>query len=175
MSLSVPERVRFRYQLQGFDHGWSDVVSSREAVYTNLGPGAYHFKVVASNPDGVWSNDEAELGFEVDSLFRQTWWFRASVALACFAAAVSLYPFRLHQMSRRLNVRFEEQLAERTRIAEELHDTLLQGFLSASMQVHVAGSVAFLNQPRRPRAWLSKLIGIEEVNERSSPNSYRQR
>jgi ligand-binding sensor domain-containing protein/signal transduction histidine kinase len=138
LSLSVPERVRFRYQLDGFDHGWSEPVATREAVYTNLSPGAYRFRVIASNPDGVWSSKEAAVGFEVDPLFWQTWWFRASVILACLIAGLALYRYRLHQVTRQLNVRFEERLAERTRIAQELHDTLLQGFLSASMQVHVA-------------------------------------
>ena len=78
LSLSVPDRVRFRYLLEGFDHGWSEPVATREAVYTNLGPGWYRFRVVASNPDGVWSSNEAAIGFDVDPLRWQTWWFRAS-------------------------------------------------------------------------------------------------
>ena len=138
LSLSVPERVRFRYQLDGFDRGWSDPVATREATYTNLSPGSYRFRVIASNPDGVWSNDEATLGFDVDPLVWQTWWFRVSVVLACSIGVLVLFRFRMHQVTGMLRGRFEERLAERTRIAQELHDTLLQGFLSASMQVHVA-------------------------------------
>ena len=68
LTLSVPERVRFRYLLEGFDHVWSEPVAAREAVYTNLAPGPYRFRVVASNPDGVWSSDEAVIGFDVDPL-----------------------------------------------------------------------------------------------------------
>jgi len=138
LSLSVPERVRFRYRLEGFDREWSEPSAAREAVYTNLSPGPYRFRVMASNPDGVWSSDEASLGFEVEPLFWQTWWFRLSVVLACALAILALYRLRLHNLTRQLGVRFEERLAERTRIAQELHDTLLQGFLSASMQLHVA-------------------------------------
>lgn len=138
LSLSVPERVRFRYRLDGFDHNWSEPAATREAVYTNLPPRSYRFRVIASNPDGVWSNEEEAVAFEGEPLVWQTWWFRASVVIACLMAALALYRRRLHQMTQRLNVRFEERLAERTRIAQELHDTLLQGFLSASMQVHVA-------------------------------------
>jgi ligand-binding sensor domain-containing protein/signal transduction histidine kinase len=138
LSLSVPERVRFRYRLDGFDHGWSESVATREAVYTNLSPGSYRFRVIASNPDGIWGRNEATVGFDVDPLFWQTWWFRASVVIACAIAVLAIYRFRLHQVTRQLRGRFEERLAERTRIAQELHDTLLQGFLSASMQVHVA-------------------------------------
>jgi len=137
LSLSDPERVRFKYTLDGFDRGWSQPVYSREANYTNLGPGAYRFHVIASNPDGVWSSAEAGIGFEIEPAFWQTWWFRVSVALACGLAVLALYQLRLRGLTQQLNVRFEERLAERTRIAQELHDTLLQGFLSASMQLHV--------------------------------------
>jgi ligand-binding sensor domain-containing protein/signal transduction histidine kinase len=138
LSLSVPERVRFRYMLGGFDSAWSSPTATREAVYTNLSPGSYRFRVIASNPDGVWSTQESALAFIVDPLFWQTWWFRLAVIVAFGLTALLLYRLRLHQLTRRLNLRFEERLAERTRIAQELHDTLLQGFLSASMQVHVA-------------------------------------
>jgi signal transduction histidine kinase/sugar lactone lactonase YvrE len=138
LSLAVPERVRFRYRLDGFDRDWSAPVEAREAVYTNLGPGHYTFRVKASNGDGVWPDDEAVLGFEVAPTAWQTSWFRLSAALLCVAAAWGVYRLRLLQVARRMNERFDERLAERTRIAQELHDTLLQGFVSASMQLHVA-------------------------------------
>ncbi len=150
LSLSIPERVRFRYRLDGFDRTWSEPVASREAAYTNLSPGPYRFRVIASNPDGVWSNTEASLAFEVDPLFWQTWWFRAALILASVLAVLSFYRFRLHQATRQLNSRFEERLAERTRIAQELHDTLLQGFLSASMQLHVAEDRLPADSPAKP-------------------------
>ena len=136
--LSVPERVRFRYKLEGFDRDWSDPSAGREAVYTNLGPGSYRFRVMASNADGVWSPNEASLSFDVDPAVWQTPWFRVSVLFGCLLAAIGAYRARLRRLTAELNLRFDERLAERTRIAQELHDTLLQGFLSASMQVHVA-------------------------------------
>ncbi len=138
LSLSVPERVRFRYRLDGFDRDWSEPATTREAAYTNLGPGSYSFRVIASNPDGVWSGEEAVVRFVVEPLFWQTWWFRVASLLALALLTLALYRYRLHHVTKQMNVRFEERLAERTRIAQELHDTLLQGFLSASMQVHVA-------------------------------------
>ena len=138
LSLSVPERVRFRYQLEEFDHGWSRPAAVREAEYTNLPPGNYRFRVIASNPDGVWSGEEAAVRFQVDPLFWQTWWFRASVLIGCMLAGLAVYRLRVLRVTKQLHVRFEERLAERTRIAQELHDTLLQGFLSVSMHVHVA-------------------------------------
>jgi signal transduction histidine kinase len=71
-------------------------------------------------------------------VFWETWWFRLSGGLACLFALLAFHRLRLRQMAQRLNARFEERLDERMRIAQELHDTLLQGFLSASMQLHVA-------------------------------------
>jgi len=138
LSLSVPERVRFKYKLDSFDAGWSEPTAAREASYTNLDSGTYLFRVVASNSDGVWNSAETTLQFEIEPVFWQTWWFRLICLLTLALAALTLVRLRLLQLTKQLNVRFEERLAERTRIAQELHDTLLQGFLSASMQLHVA-------------------------------------
>ena len=150
LSLSVPERVRYRYQLEGFDTAWSEPVAQREAVYTNLNPGKYRFRLIASNPDGVWNSDETSLSFEVAPLFWQTWTFRVAALFACAGIILAFYRLRMRQLAERLNLRFEERLAERTRIAQELHDTLLQGFLSASMQVHVAADGLPATSPAKP-------------------------
>ena len=107
-------------------------------MYTNLDPRDYRFHVVASNGDGIWNGDEAVVSFSIAPAFWQTVWFRALLLVVASVAAWAVYRLQLHQVRRQLNVRFEERLAERTRIAQELHDTLLQGFLSASMQLHVA-------------------------------------
>ena len=138
LSLAVPERVRYRYRLDGFDTAWNGPVSERQAVYTNLAPGPYRFRVVASNGDGVWSEAEASMRFEIQPMFWQTAWFRVSGLFVAGLSAWGIYRLRVRQVARRLSVRFEERLAERTHIARELHDTLLQGFMSASMQLHVA-------------------------------------
>ena len=150
LSLSVPERVRYRYLLEGFDEAWSDPVAAREAVYTNLSPRSYRFRLTASNPDGIWSSQEASLTFEVAPLFWQTWVFRVAVVLACAGIILAWYRLRVRQLAKRLNLRFEARLGERTRIAQELHDTLLQGFLSASMQVHVATDSLPDGSPAKP-------------------------
>jgi signal transduction histidine kinase/sugar lactone lactonase YvrE len=151
LSLAIPERVKFRYRLDGFDHKWSDPVSAGEAIYTNLGPGAYRFRVMASNSDGVWNSAEDVLGFEIAPAFWQTWWFRLSSLLAIGLTVLVFYRIRLVQLTKQLNVRFEERLAERTLIAQELHDTLLQGFLSASMQLDVTVDQLPGDSPLRPR------------------------
>lgn len=151
LSLAVPERVRFRYRLDGFDQRWSDPTANPQAIYTNLGPGPYRLRVMASNVDGDWNGQEATLRFSIAPAFWQTWWFQVSCAAALLLAAAALYRFRLHQLTRQLNMRFEERLAERTRIAQDLHDTLLQGFLSASMQLHVAADAVPEESPAKPR------------------------
>jgi len=140
LSLAVPERVRFRYRLDGFDHEWSEPVSARSTVYTNLGPGQYRFRVMASNSEGAWSGSEATVAFAIAPRIWQTVWFQMAAVLTTVMAGAALYRLRVHQVARQLNRRFEERLAERTRIAQDLHDTLLQGFVSASMQLHVAAS-----------------------------------
>lgn len=149
LNLSIPDRVRYRYKLDGFDRDWSGPVTRREAIYTNLSPGSYTFHLMASDTDGVWNSGETTLGFELEPAFWQTWWFRLALVAACALAILAIYRLRLRQMTKQLSMRFEERLSERTRIAQELHDTLLQGFLSASMQLHVAADRLPLDSPSR--------------------------
>jgi len=140
LSLSAPERVRFRYYLENYDRGWSEPTAEPQASYTNIGPGKYRLRVMAADPDGVWSGSVAALAFRVDPAYWQSWWFRACLFVLLGIVVFVFYRLRLRQLTARLNLRFEERLGERTRIAQELHDTLLQGFLSASMQIHVVTS-----------------------------------
>lgn len=150
LSLGNSERVHYRYMLEGFDHGWSEAVTNREATYGNLGAGSYRFRVMASNSDGQWTGSEAAIGFEVEPRLSQTWWFRLTVVLCAGLAVLGVYLMRIHQLTRMLNARFEERLAERTRIAQDLHDTLLQGVLSASMQLHVVADQLPADSPTLP-------------------------
>src|SRR5262249_27936292 len=108
------------------------------AIYTNLAPHSYRFRVIASNSDGLWNGPEAVVGFEVEPTIWQTWWLRLILVISAGLVALGVYRVRISQMAGVLNARFQERLAERTRIAQDLHDTLLQGVLSASMQMHVA-------------------------------------
>lgn len=150
VSLAVPARVRFMYRLDGFDQGWSEPTATREAVYTNLDSGPYLFHVRASNSDGLWNGAESTLQFEIEPVFWQTWWFRLSILLAIAAAVLAFFRLRVRKLTQQMNVRFDERLAERTRIAQELHDTLLQGVLSASMQLHVAADYLQEDSPAKP-------------------------
>ena len=138
LSLSVPERVRYRYRLDGFDRGWSEPVTTRDAVYTNLSPGSYHFQVMASNSDGVWNQAATSLPLTIAPEFYQTKWFFALCALVAGAIAWAAYHRHLQQVTARLDLQYKERLSERTRIARELHDTLLQSF--QGLMLHFQGA-----------------------------------
>jgi signal transduction histidine kinase/ligand-binding sensor domain-containing protein len=125
-SLSIPERVRFRYRLQGVDHGWQDPVERRGASYTNLAPGRYRFEVSAANEDGVWSRLPAVLDVDIRPTFVQTRWFTLILALGAALMLYLAYALRVRTIRRRLQERHQAQLEERSRIARSLHDTLLQ-------------------------------------------------
>jgi signal transduction histidine kinase/ligand-binding sensor domain-containing protein len=137
MSLTIPERVRFRYKLDGSDNDWHDAGTRRQASYTNLGPGPYRFRVMASNNDGVWNEAGAAVTFRIDAAFYQTIWFQA----VCYAAGLALlwllYRYRLQQATAQVHSRLEGRIAERERIARELHDTLLQSFQGLMLRLQV--------------------------------------
>ena len=126
LSLSVPERVRFRYRLQDSDGDWQDAGTRRQAIYTNLGPGRYKFQVAAANEDGVWNDTGAALDFEIAPAYYQTWWFRALYVIVAAGIIWLMFYLRMLGMVARVRERLEERHNERERIARELHDTLLQ-------------------------------------------------
>jgi signal transduction histidine kinase len=128
LSLSVPERVRFRYRLEGVDENWVDPGTHREASYANLGPGHYRFQVIASNNDGVWNREGAAIEFHIPPTFLQSTWFSLLCGVAALLLLWAVYSFRTRQLTARVRDRLGAQMAERERIARELHDTLLQGF-----------------------------------------------
>lgn len=127
-SLAFPQRVQFRYRLEGFDEEWQNAGNRHQAFYTNLGPGHYRFRVIAANDSGLWNEQGATLDFVIAPRFTQTWWFAALCAIALGGLLFLLYLLRLRQISQRVRMRLEERHLERERIARELHDTLLQSF-----------------------------------------------
>ena len=135
LSFTVPEKVRFRYRLEGFDRDWVDAGGRRQAVYTNLPPKHYRFQVVASNNDGVWNQAGAALEFLILPAFYQTNWFRLLCVTGFALLLWSLHGLRLRRLAAQLNIRFEERLAERTRIAREIHDTVLQNISGFALQL----------------------------------------
>ena len=128
LSLAAPEKNRFRIKLEGRDADWQDVGTRRQAFYTDLSPGAYRFRVAGSNNSGVWNEAGAALEFAIAPAYYQTRWFQALVVVSTFAVMCLAYLARVRQVSRDYQRRLDERVNERTRIARELHDTLLQSF-----------------------------------------------
>jgi len=126
LSLSMPERVRFRYRLQGVDDDWQEPVGRRDAFYTRLAPGAYQFTVTAANEDGLWNQTGATLQVTIPPRFVQTQWFVAVLIAFGVLALYALYLLRVRQVTARMLALQHERLTERERIARGLHDTLLQ-------------------------------------------------
>ena len=128
LSLAVPEKVRFRYKLEGYDNDWQEAVNRRQAFYTNLPPQPYRFRVMAANNSGVWNEAGATLDFSIAPAMYQTNWFRALCAALLAALVWAAWQLRLRQLGRHLEMTLDARVAERTRIARDLHDTLLQDF-----------------------------------------------
>ncbi len=126
LSFVMPQRVRFRYQLEGHDAAWQEAGGRRSAFYMNLRPGHYKFHVVACNNDGVWNELGAWLDFTIPPAWYQTAWFKADCILVAFTLCYLFYRARVRQISASLRIRFDERLEERTRLARDLHDTLIQ-------------------------------------------------
>jgi signal transduction histidine kinase len=126
LSLAAPEKIRFRYRLDGRDNDWQEAGNRRQAFYNDLGPGNYRFRVIASNNNGVWNETGAYVDFTITAAYYQTAWFRIAVVILFLLALGALYQLRLRQVARVVRARMEERLEERERIARDLHDTLLQ-------------------------------------------------
>lgn len=133
LSFTAPQKVRYRYMLEGFDHQWTEAGSRRSAYYTSIPPGGYTFRVQAANNDGLWNTAGAALSIQLRPHFYQTIWFY--LLLLAFAAALVFLAFRLRLL--RAEREFRAVLAERNRIAREVHDTLAQGYVGVSVQLEV--------------------------------------
>ena len=147
LSYANPRRNRYRYMLEPLEKTWNEVGSNQRLVtYTTLPPGRYTFRVQGSSSSGVWNVNGVSVVLTTLPPWYQTNWFRASCVLAFLALLWALYQLRLRQLARQFNMRLEERVGERTRIAHDLHDTLLQSFQGLVFRFQGA-----LNQlPNRP-------------------------
>jgi signal transduction histidine kinase len=128
LSLIAPEKIHFKYKLEGQNQNWHEVINERQAMYTNLPPRDYRFRVMASNSSGVWNETGDSLEFSIAPAYNQTNWFRASLVAAFLLALWALYRLRLNEIAREFNANLEGRVDERLRVARDLHDTLLQSF-----------------------------------------------
>lgn len=138
-ALSTPERITFRYQLEGEDADWHEVGARRRAYYSALSPGTHRFMVSARYGDGRWNESAAVWSLRVIPAWYQTLWFRATAVVlivvtgGAIAALIQRARFRRDQAA--LKQQYEATLSERSRIASDLHDTLLQGFVGVTYQL----------------------------------------
>jgi signal transduction histidine kinase len=129
ITLIDPQKAQHRYLLEGFDRDWVEADTRRVAYYTNVKPGRYRFRVQGSNADGAWNEVGDALALTLAPHFHQTFWFYALVAAGALGLVQAFHRMRLAQ----LRGRYDATLAERTRVARELHDSLLQGMAAALM------------------------------------------
>src|SRR6185503_2140800 len=141
LSLAAPEKVRFRYMLEGQDPDWKEIVNDRRVQYSNLPPGPYRFRVTASNNSGVWNDTGATLEFSIAPAYYQTRWFAALLVIATAALLWQAYRLRVAHIARQFDRTLDARVSERTRIARDLHDTLLQSFHGVLLRLHTVSQV----------------------------------
>ncbi|HKE20772.1 MAG TPA: ATP-binding protein, partial [Bryobacteraceae bacterium] len=156
LSLVAPEKVRFKYKLEGEDKDWQYAGNRRQAFYTNLAPHHFRFHVIACNNSGVWNEAGASFDFSIAPAYYQTRWFQASCVAAFLALLWGLHRYRLREIARELNVRLEGRVAERIHIARELHDTLLQSFQAVLLKFHTV--TYLLDRPAEAQKRLESTI-----------------
>jgi signal transduction histidine kinase/ligand-binding sensor domain-containing protein len=148
-SLSIPDRVTFRYRLDGVDSEWQDAGDRREAFYTNMKPGSYRFHVAAANEDGVWNTTGASFAFDIAPAFYQTWWFRLACVLLALLLVGLIVILRFRRYASLLHARLEDRHRERERIARDLHDTLLQSVHALVLRFQLATDRLPHDEPAR--------------------------
>jgi signal transduction histidine kinase/ligand-binding sensor domain-containing protein len=151
LSFFSPEKVRFRYKLEGFDRDWIEAGARRVAYYTNLPAGAYRFRVTASNEDGVWSTEGASYDFSLRAHFYRTPLFWAGCLAGAGLLGFGFYRLRM----REITAQFAAVLAERNRIAREIHDTLAQSFVGIGVQLETVAKLQPIS-PEVARAHLDR-------------------
>ena len=174
VNLTAPENVIYRYHLQGFDESWREAGRRTEAFYTRLPPGTYTFSVMASNGDGVWTAPVSSGPVTVLPSFYQTRWFAAAMIGLVALIVGSIHRARVRQIARVMNARFDERLAERTRVARELHDTLLQTIHGSKLVADRAlRDTADRNQLARALEQLSVWLGQAATEGRTALQALR--
>ncbi len=163
LDLHNPESARFRYHLDGYDRDWIEAGGQRQVTYGTLRPGSYRFRVIGAGAEGVWNEEGASFSFRIVPVYWRTWWFRVAV-LACGAlVAAALYRLRVRQLTRQFTVALDARVTERTRIARELHDTLLQTFQGVLIHFQVATNLL----PGRPEDARHKLESVLDQGARA--------
>jgi signal transduction histidine kinase/ligand-binding sensor domain-containing protein len=163
ISLSDPAAIRSRVRLRETDADWHEVSTASPVMYRNLPPGRYHFSVTDSDTNGVWSDKIAEVDFTILPAWYQTTWFRAFCAGLMILLLLMIYQLRLKRLQHQFNVTLRARVDERTRIARELHDTLLQSFQGLTLQFQRARNLLPDRAPEAIHTLDNALDGAEEA------------
>ena len=156
LSYSNSSLNRYRYKLDGLDSQWNEAAGDPQVVnYTALPPGKYTFRAEIVTGQSGGSPSGATLRIEVLPPWSRSWWFETTCAGFIVLIAFAAYSYRMHQVAWLFEMRLEERVSERTRIARELHDTLLQSFHGLLFRLQAARNVL----PRRPEEAVQALDG----------------
>lgn len=126
VEISAPEKIRMQYRLDGVDSEWLDAPANPVAIYSHIPVGTRTLRIRACNRSGIWDRQGVAFTITQQPYFYQTRWFIAAMFALGILMLIAVYRLRVAQISRHMSVRFDERLSERTRVARELHDTLLQ-------------------------------------------------
>jgi len=154
LSYVAPQKVEYRYRLEGFDRGWIEAGTRRAAFYTNLPPGSYRFRVLAANNDGVWNTAGASFGLRLMPHYYQTWWFYSALALAMMVLGYLVYRWRVLAVE----AQWGAVLRERGRMAREIHDTLAQGFVGVSVQLELVARLLAGSREAAPKSTIEPVF-----------------
>ena len=163
LSFVAPEKVHFRFKLEGQDTDWRELINVRHVEYTNLAPRSYRFRVIACNNSGVWNETGDSFDFSIAPAYYQTIWFKMLCAAASLVLLWAVYQRRLHQVRRQLAAGLEERINERMRIARELHDTLLQSFQAVAFQLQAARNLLVRKSDNAEAALDEAVVTTEEA------------
>ncbi len=171
LSLMDPERVQFRYKLEGYEDDWQGPVSTRQVRYTNLPPGTYRFRVIASNNDGVWNETGASWDFSLAPAFYQTVWFRAAAIAVTLLWLFALFQVRLRRIKRH-NAELRQENSERKRAEDALQQT--RAYMTASESLSVTGSFSW-KVATGEISWSDEVFRIYEWDPSIKPTPERVR
>lgn len=157
LSFVAPEKIHFRYRLEGQDPDWREVVNDRQVQYSNLAPRQYIFRLMACNDSGVWNEVGTSLEFSIAPAYYQTLWFRLFCVFAFAALLWALYHLRLQKVQQQFAIGLEARVDERTRIARDLHDTLLQSFNALLLRLQTVSNV-LPSQPDEAKQRIDRAI-----------------
>ncbi len=162
LSYSDPVGNRYRYKLDGLDRDWTETGSDRRsASYTTLPPGSYVFRVQGATSSGAYGEPGVALRIRVLPAWWSTWWFRTAFVVLLLIFTTAAYNYRLRQLARHFNARLEERIRERTRIARDLHDTLLQSLHGLMFQFQAARNM-LPQRPAEASQTLDRAIGVTQ-------------